>query len=73
MKLEKAAGVSEVVAKHEVASDQIGMVSTDLCNRLLASASENMQDKWRDSVLVLSYKEKGDARDCEAYGGLKFL
>ena len=72
MKLRKAAGVSEVVTEHVVASGKIGVeVLTEICNRLLAG--EGMPDEWRDSVLVPLYKGKGDARDCGAYRGVELL
>ena len=72
MKLGKAAGMSEVVAEHVVASGAVGVaVLTEICNRVLAG--ENMPDEWRYSVLVPLYKGKGDTRDCGAYRGVKLL
>jgi len=72
MKLGKASGVTDVVAEHVVASGEIGVeVMVKLCNRVLAG--ESMPEEWRDCVLVPLYKEKGDARDCGAYRGVKLL
>ena len=44
---------------------------TRLFNRLLMG--ERMREKWRRSVLIPIYKNKGDAQCCENYRGIKLM
>ena len=32
-----------------------------------------IQKKWRDSLIIRIYKEKGDTQDCGNYGGIKLM
>ena len=34
---------------------------------------EKMPEEWRDSVIVLIFKEKGDIQDCGNYRGIKMI
>ena len=44
---------------------------TRLFNRLLMG--DRMPEKWKRSVLIQIYKNKGDAQCCESYRGIKMI
>lgn len=71
-KLDKATGVSEVVAEHIKVSGMIGIeVIMEIANCVLDG--EGTFEGWRHSVLVPLYKGKGDVRDCGAYRDMKLF
>ena len=71
MKVEKAAGPSEVSVQMIARSGEIGIgVMVELCQGVLHE--RGMPDDWVLSV-VLIFKGKGDAMSCIAYRGVKLL
>ena len=72
MKPGKAARPPEVCAEMISASVEVGVsVMVELCQYVLDG--KGMPDEWQTSVLVPSFKGKGDARNCIAYRGIKLL
>ena len=72
MKLEKAAGPSEVNMDMIIASGTFGVgVMKKLCRRVLDG--EGMPEEWKASVVVPIFKGKEDVMDCGAYKGVKLL
>ena len=70
MKAGKAAGPSEVSVEMIAASGEIGIgVMVELCQVVLYG--RGMPDEWALSVVVLTFKGKGDAMSCGTYRGVK--
>ena len=44
---------------------------TKLYNRTMES--ERMPEEWRDSILIPSFKNKGDVQSCSNYRGIKLI
>ena len=71
MKLEKAAGPSEVNMDMTIASGTFGVgVMKKLCQRVLDG--EGMPEEWKTSVVPI-FKGKGGVMDCGACRGVKLL
>ena len=71
MKVEKAAGPSEVNAEMITASGEIRIGVMELCEGMLDG--RGIPDDWALSVVVPIFKRKGDAMNCMAYRGVKLL
>ena len=72
MKLEKAAGSSEVNMDMIMASGKFGVgVPKKLCQRVLDG--KGMPEEWKTNVVVPIFKGKKDVMDCGAYRGVKLL
>ena len=72
MKLGKAAGPSEVCAEMISAAGEVGArVMMELCQRVLDE--KGMTNEWQASLLVPTFKGKGDVRNCNTCRGVKLL
>ena len=72
MKSGKANGTSEVGVEMIVASGEVGIkVIIDLCQ--CALNSRGMPDKLKTSVIVSTFKEKGDVMNRGLYRGVDLL
>ena len=72
MKVGKAAGPLEVSVEMIAASWEIRIgVMVELCQGVLDG--RGMPDDWALSVVLLIFKEKGDAVSCMVYRGVKLL
>ena len=72
MKLEKAAGPSEVNMDMIIASGKFGVgVIKKLCERVLDG--KGMPEEWKTSVVVPIVKGKGDVMGCGVYRRIKLL
>ena len=71
MKLEKMAGPSAVNMNVIMASRKFGVIMTTLSQRILGG--EDWPEEWKTSVVVLTFKGKGDVMDCRAYRKVKLL
>ena len=72
MKKDKAVGPDELPVEVWKCMGEMGInFLTRLFNRLLIG--ERMPEEWRRSVLIPIYKNKGDAKCCESYRGIKLM
>ena len=72
MKKGKAVGPDELPVEFWKCMGEMGIdFLTRLFNRL--SMGERMPEEWRRSVLILIYKNKGDAQCCGNYRGIKLM
>ena len=72
MKKGKAVGPDELPIEAWKCMGKMGIeFLTRLFNRLLIG--ERMPEEWRQSVLILIYKNKGNAQCCRNYRGIKLM
>ena len=66
MKPGMANGPFEIYAEITSACGKVGIsLKTELCQSVLDK--KRMQDKWRKSVSVPTFKELGDVRNCNSF------
>ena len=72
MKTGKASGPSEISLELIAASGKVGIqVTAEICQRVLDGFG--MPIEWAQSIVVPTFKEKGNIRNCSCHTAVKLL